>query len=398
MPTWIIEPRDPLIVRDGRPFGPIPGARAASLDFPFPSTTTGGVRTRDGLDASGAFDTSAVNIERVKKITARGPLLVELNDAGEINDWLVHAPVDALLLDKDPIEENKAIRRRLVTLDVDPNLINLDKDLTPVGLAKPDPNKPCSKAPRYWRWEKFKQWLVNPLEEEVILSALGHEGPGQETRTHVSVQYDTQTAAEGALFQTRGLEFARKEGGANSVLVKRLALAVWTDAAKIKHGLAPLGGERRLVTWRDSKNASMSLLESQCPKEVDDSIKQSHHCRVVLLTPAHFKHGFRPTWLCEQREGVKPELKAIAIGRAQVVSGWDFEKGTPKPTRRLAPAGSVFFLKLTGDADAIERWIKATWMRCISDDTEDGDKERDRRDGFGLAALGVWDGIFREME
>jgi CRISPR-associated protein Cmr3 len=180
--------------------------------------------------------------------------------------------------------------------------------------------------------------------------------------------------------------------------VKRLAMAVWTDAAKIIHGLAPLGGERRLVTWRDGKNAAINLLESPCPKAIDDCIKQSKHCRVVLLTPAHFKHGFRPTWLCEPREGVTAELQAAAIGRAQVVSGWDFEKGTPKPTRRLAPTGSVFFLKLNGDADAIARWIKATWMRCISDDTEEDDKARDRRDGFGLAALGVWDGIFREME
>jgi hypothetical protein len=30
--TWIIEPRDPLIVRDGRPFGPNPSAQAISLD------------------------------------------------------------------------------------------------------------------------------------------------------------------------------------------------------------------------------------------------------------------------------------------------------------------------------------------------------------------------------
>ena len=77
MLTWIIEPRDPLIVRDGRPFGPTPGARAASLSFPFPSTTTGVVRTRAGLGPDGKFDTA--QIERVKQIAVRGPLLVELN-------------------------------------------------------------------------------------------------------------------------------------------------------------------------------------------------------------------------------------------------------------------------------------------------------------------------------
>ncbi|MFZ2521089.1 MAG: type III-B CRISPR module-associated Cmr3 family protein, partial [Anaerolineae bacterium] len=31
MKTWLIEPRDPLIFRDGRPFSASPGARAKTL-------------------------------------------------------------------------------------------------------------------------------------------------------------------------------------------------------------------------------------------------------------------------------------------------------------------------------------------------------------------------------
>src|SRR5438874_9559555 len=86
MTVWIIEPRDPLIVRDGRPFGPDPSARAVSLAFPFPSTITGGIRTRDGLK-NGVFDRS--QIERVKKIKARGPLLVQLaQNSDTIEEWL----------------------------------------------------------------------------------------------------------------------------------------------------------------------------------------------------------------------------------------------------------------------------------------------------------------------
>jgi CRISPR-associated protein Cmr3 len=73
----------------------------------------------------------------------------------------------------------------------------------------------------------------------------------------------------------------------------------------------------------------------------------------------------------------------------------------PKPTRRLAPAGSVFFVQLPGtdraDDAAIEAWIDAIWMQNISDD-HPGDPERDRRDGFGLAVLGAWDGELMTME
>ena len=85
MSIWIIEPRDPLIVRDGRPFGPNPGARAKSLPFPFPSTTTGGIRTKAGLE-NGVFDKN--KIAEVRNIAVRGPVLVELDKMGQIANWL----------------------------------------------------------------------------------------------------------------------------------------------------------------------------------------------------------------------------------------------------------------------------------------------------------------------
>jgi len=386
MNTWIIEPRDPLIVRDGRPFGPTPGARAASLSFPFPSTTTGGIRTRDGLDADGRFESS--QIERVKQIAVRGPLLVELDSTtGDIAQWLAPAPADALLLDVEPRDPAKAVLKRLVPLQLPSQAsTNLPGGLSLVGMPKPDPRKPCGKAPRYWKWDLFEQWLLNPQDEEVTLADLGHNGPVPEERMHVSIQRETQTAAEGALFQTRGLEFTRTKDKKLTEAI-RLGLAVATDAANLKPGIAPLGGERRLVHWRRSGQSLPS-----CPDALRADIVKLRHCRIVLLTPAHFRNGSQPSWLVSSRGGVTPSLQAIAISRPQVVSGWDFENNKPKPTRRLAPAGTTLFLKLDGDDDAIKRWIEATWMCCVSDE------EQDRRDGFGLAVLGVWDGSLQPME
>jgi CRISPR-associated protein Cmr3 len=386
MNTWIIEPRDPLIVRDGRPFGPTPGARAASLTFPFPSTTTGAVRTRDGLDADGCFQPS--QIPRVKQIAVRGPLLVELDSTtGDIAQWLAPAPADALLLDVEPPDPAKAVLKRLVPLQLPPQAsTNLPGGLSLVGMPKPDPRKPCGKTPRYWNWDQFEKWLLNPQEREVALGDLGHNGPVSEERMHVSIDPVKQTAAEGMLFQTRGLEFTWTKGKKLTQAV-RLALAVATNAPNLKAGIAPLGGERRLVSWRRSSRPLPS-----CPDALRVDIVQHRHCRVVLLTPAHFLNGSQPSWLVSQREGVTPSLQAIAIGRPQVVSGWDFENNRPKPTRRLAPAGTTLFLKLDGDDTAIERWIDATWMHCVSDE------EQDRLDGFGLAVLGVWDGNLQPME
>ena len=408
MKTWLIEPRDPLIVRDGRPFGATPGARAATLPFPFPSTLIGAICTRAGRNTDGVFDRS--KIPELRKIALRGPLLVQLNsqNENEIADWFVPFPADALLLKART--EDEADIKRLTVLDVDPRLTSLPSNLLPVGMPIPDSGKPHPKAPRFWRWDQFKQWLFDPKDQTIKLSDLGIEGLPQQSRTHVKIERRnddvplspgvlsaSQTAEEGALFQTRGLEFTHLSKSENLSTAKRFALAIATDAAAITGGFDATGGERRMSAWQVGKCApGEDLLASDCPPEVLNTIPQENgrvvwHCRLVLLTPAHFNQGSQPDWLINAQQNVNVEIKAMAMNRYQVVSGWDFEKNEPKSARRLAPSGAVFFLNLTGEATAITAWAKDTWMNCISDE------ETDRRDGFGLAALGNWNGKLEEM-
>ena len=389
MTVWVIEARDPLIFRDGRPFDAVPGTRAVSLPFPFPSTTAGALRTRAGQDGEGRFQKDSISW--VKQIAVHGPLLVELDkNTGDIACWLVHAPSDALPLESDSPEGDRAMLKRLVPLEVPSDTYtDLPEGLSLVGMPRPDFRKPSKKAPRYWYWEPFEEWLVNPEDQNVDLEGIGHDGPVREARVHVGIDAETGAAdvERGALFQTRGLEFTRSKGGANPGDAHRLALAVATETLNLRDGLGFLGGERRLAVWRKS-NASLPA----CPDRLRSHISRNRHCRVVLLTDAHFEMGWRPTWLLNQIEGVTPKLKAIAIGRPHVVSGWDMAERGPKPARRLAPAGTVLFLELNGNDDAIDRWVDKIWLSPVSDG------EQDRLDGFGLAALGAWDGTLRRME
>jgi CRISPR-associated protein Cmr3 len=76
-------------------------------------------------------------------------------------------------------------------------------------------------------------------------------------------------------------------------------------------------------------------------------------------------------------------LQAAITPRPEVVSGWDMAQKRPKPTRRLVPAGGVYFVRLDGDEASINRWLDATWWQCVSDD------EQARRDGFGLCVIGT---------
>lgn len=391
--TWLIEARDPLIVRDGRAFDNTPGSRAASLAFPYPATTTGGVRTRAGIGSRGGWrDNDNALSQSVRQIGVRGPLLAELQ-VGEALRFLVPAPADALVLNTDPVNAKSADRFQLVPLTIPGDAAtNLPDHLRLVGSKIHNPNKAHSKAPRFWYWEEFKKWLVKPSSdnEPISLTLLGHNGPTGEQRTHVRIDYETKANDDGGLFQTRGLEFLQVEGDGHSQIRHRLAMVLSVTTPnefddKVAAGLAPLGGERRVVGWRRSAEGL-----PECPLSVRDAIKNHKTCRLVLLTPAFFEGGFEPTWLRQADNGISAELKAIAVGRAQVISGWDFLLKRPKVTRRLTPAGSVLFLNLQGEGD-LDEWITKMWMQCVSDDTQD------RLDGFGLAALGVWDGTYHEV-
>ena len=388
MTLWIIEPQDPLIVRDGRPFHATPGARARSLPFPFPSTTAGGVRTRAGQDGDGLFDKA--NIEAVKKIIVRGPLLAEEGDEGELC-LLVPAPADALVFDVKN-EDGKVERKWLRPITL-PSGANHDKpaQLPPylVGLPRPDNRKPAKNAPKFWYWSQFERWLLNPEGETAPLESarLGHNGPQPDRRIHVKIDPANFTGEDGALFATSGLTFWHREKSDdesphNLSQTTKLVLAAEVEnlgALSIAEGIAPLGGERRLMRWH-----TQGKFPESPDGLVDAIIKNGGYCRLILLTPTYFTDGWRPGDFGE-KTGTTITLQGAAVPSPAVVSGWDFagQPPGPKPTRRLAPAGSVYFVKVEGN---VRQWVKDRWLHTLSDDDELA------MAGFGVTAVGVWDG------
>jgi CRISPR-associated protein Cmr3 len=109
------------------------------------------------------------------------------------------------------------------------------------------------------------------------------------------------------------------------------------------------------------------------PQELTAS--EGSRLRVVLLTPAIFHNGSAPDKILGAR------VVASAVGRPEVSSGWDYKRKRPKSSRRMASARSVYWVDL-GDVPKRD-WIERAWMQNISDD------EQERRDGFGLAVVGV---------
>lgn len=425
--VWVIEPHEPLIFRDGRPFNLKPGIIAQSLPFPFPSTTTGGVRTQAGLDEQGIFAyTSDTQLDALKKLKVRGPLLVQIAHHDEDDEqkkedaleWFVPAPADALLLkpgddapksDDDASSKTKALLKRLVpikkTMDelTDLASVHEDKGRPPLHLVGMQPyisGKPVEKPPRYWKWCVFQEWLLNPEEKEIkSWSDLGIAGLAQEERTHVGMDRENHKGKDGALFATRGMEFVafNDDEGLQEAHPLGLAMILENDAQPTpRENFATFGGERRIVRWHNYTSSTLT-----CPPELIAKIVVGEDkvwsCRMILLTPAYFKEGFYPTEIQKEQDGIKPIIKAIAIQRPEVISGWDLVKRAPKKTRRLASAGTVFFLELQGEQEAIRNWVRKYWLECISD-KDDNDEPQDCNDGFGLAVIGTWDGQLHEMK
>ncbi|MDZ4721928.1 MAG: CRISPR-associated protein Cas5, partial [Roseiflexaceae bacterium] len=236
MTIWVIEPHDPLIMRDGRPFNPTPGARAVSLPFPLPSTVIGALRTRAGSDANGNFDQTRV-LDMLTQ-AMHGPFLVEIGQDDQLA-WLMPAPADALITKDD------SRCRPLVPFTICPDeQTDLQQLAMLVAPEDPTPAKVDPQAVRFWRWSHFSAWLMQP-KAMPIPTDLGIGELLINKRVHVRVSAESQTADEGGLFITHGLEFTTEKQG-YSLAVKRLGLALATDAA-IQPGLGTLGGERRMI-------------------------------------------------------------------------------------------------------------------------------------------------------
>ncbi len=347
MSLWIAEPRDTLVIRDAKHEFSGMGARR-SLTMPYPSTTAGLARTRIGSDAGGIF---TMSVPEARAIPVCGPWLARLGANDEVDQWLFPTPADALWF---PAEEGLA-RYRLspetppAGVQTSSKLPRAPRPATALPAGKP------AERPALITGKALQSWLVAPEASGVVPATHLAEHMREELRTHVAIEGQGRTAKEGALFsevQRRFVTEART----------RHAVGFRCADPRLQPGLVQLGGERRLSSLR--RSAEPLLPETQLSGGL---------LRVILLTPAIFADGYLP----QEAKIAGATVVAACVGRPVPISGWDFEKRGAKAIRRMAPAGSVYWV------DAPEGWANAQHLNCISDDPQD------RLDGFGLCAVGV---------
>ncbi len=372
----IIDARDPIVARDGRPFGgAVPGGRMKGVDWLYPSVLTGSVRTLCGKLAGGSFDDGVVSA--LKRIEVAGPL--PLGPRG----LFLPAPKDILKREGDT-QQCFALRPATASK----GWSDLPGDLEPATLPdtaegdfKPSP------LPPFWSSAKMAEWLANPVGTGFEAPAVNGSGeylaaPERDERFHVSLDPATGVAAEGQLFKT--VAFSLKEGTTLSARLRFDSNSQFAKHLTALKAIHSLGGERRLAEFRVTSSHVWN-----CPSTASAALDNAKLVRMVLASPAVFAHGWRPAWLDEKFEGSPPgssvvlKLVSACVERWKPISGWSLERGSvgPKRIRRLVPAGSVYFFDvLAGKAGALaERWLEPV-----------SDVEQDRRDGFGMAVWGVW--------
>jgi CRISPR-associated protein Cmr3 len=387
MSTFLrISGRDPLVARDGRPFGAGQGNRMRSSGWLYPSVVAGSFRTMLAKEANRGFDRATqdelLTIEVAGVLPLVGPQLY------------LPAPNNCVLDDKTNVFRARPAKMEGGRADWPA------EGLCPVLLDSEDDFKP-EKGPAFWPLNRYAEWLTGKKVDPRSDDFLG--GATEDLRDHVSLNPESGTAEEGLLFTTAGIVSKalpkhgrppgpvkptgkpRRECFADIELAARVEnVPAWGQQALAKLSVwHPLGGERRLAHWQTANEETAW----QCPDTITKALANTNRITMTLATPAFFSGGWKPGWLGSDLRGTPPKggsrLKLIGVSteRWRAVSGWSYMIGGPKAIRRLVPAGGVYFFESESENNSA---LADQWLRSVSDGVQEA------RNGFGLAVWGTW--------
>jgi CRISPR-associated protein Cmr3 len=371
-------PRDGIFCKDGRGWHTSASGRGHGLDWPWPSTILGALRSAWGRGEearSGArfgpdeWRTRTAGITLGKTLVLRRPIGAQWGVGHAV--WPV--PVDAAWHED---------RREVQRLDpVPPSLPTLGRndDEARESLMRPAIDgaaKPLS-PPRWWSDEELSAWLagasvpVRPRNETLAVI--------RRLQVHVGIRAEERTVDDGALFS-------------HDVIETLDAAAEWAIGVEVVLPVgdlpvvATLGSDARLAHIESLPN---TLFEA--PPRVIDAFRESPAgLRLVAVTPIAFERGWLPDGFVQHSgmyRGRLPVLdhdvilRAAFVPRPIHVSGWDMAANSPKPTSRMVAPGAVYFFDRADGKPISEQDARALWLAALGGRTDEG---------FGRVVPGVW--------
>ncbi len=427
--THFIEPLDVLILRGNKLFGD-PGSYAESIVPPWPSVAAGALRSallaHKGVDFA-AFSSGRHVDDELGTPKDPGPFvltafhLARCVGSNHSPEPLFQPPADLVIRKqestaaKEPGEgrqspSNKKPGKKTGG-EFDPGdfcVERLRPHEPPTGIACSRNTRMLAVLPEAKRgkpesgfWLSLASWRKYLAGDAVESADLVRAADlwRAETRVGVGLDAKRRRASDGALFSVQAVSLNKSEhrgncgaAGHRSNSAAAVGFLAQSTGANFPDQFAMrLGGDGRAAMARrveaEPRGVDFGLAQADL-----DQICEVRRCRLVLTTPGIFARGWLPTGVSEsnseldfQLHGVGGKLVCAAVPRAETVSGFDIAKGLPKTARRVAPAGSVYWLEeLNATPDALRKLAaKGFWSERVEDPMR-------RAEGFNRLAIAAY--------
>ena len=368
----VVFAREPLILRDGRPFGDDGAIMAGALQWPMPSTLAGMVRSRIGISRNASFFQNPGAAEQILAVHVES--IQPACRAGD-GKWQFVYPCPRDLLVCDNAKGGFSLHGfRYTAQGANGVTIPWKNWLVPLPQIQ---EKPARTQPALWHEAILMKWLTDPghMPASVSLDKLGWPLPHQDRQIHCCIDRASGSAADGKLWMSSGLCMQGYDATAG---IKQWGVAMRLsgyDNDDTVSGPVHLGGDRRLA-WVEPLDISWPV----CP----DALANAHYLRLVLTTPGKFG-GWAPEWLLPPDAGAPVETPWVTVPgtphrvricsafvpRWTPVSGWDYAKECPKAMCKLVPAGAVYVIEIEKPETSLDI-ARQLWGRPLVSSEIDG--------------------------
>jgi CRISPR-associated protein Cmr3 len=366
--------RDGLFCKDGRGWYGAGGGFGHTLEWPWPSTVRGAVRTLWGRAHEAIIGRQGWLAATASIALGRTLAMWRGRGAGALERrWPVPADVEYVRT-----EDNRPSHVRYLYPAPSP-VATLGRDDDParerLWIAPPvDRGKPGPR-PRWWTEAELIAWLAGfPVPAEPAVA-----GPARRRVTRAAIVPMTQTVVDGALFSHDVVETVEHDGE-------------WAIAAEITlpdaqfATTATLGSDRRLARVEAIEHAAFDPPPALATASAADSLG----LRLLVVTPTIFARGWLLDGLVARGDEYRGHLAGIAhevvlraaiAPRAVAISGWDMAANAPRPTDLAVAPGSVYFLQRADGGGFTAADVRGLWLTALGRRTEDG---------FGRVVAAPW--------